>query len=194
MKVLVVHAHPGPDSLSAALRDAAIVGLERAGHEVIRHDLVADGFVAAMSAEERVAYHDPHPPPEPIAARYAADVQEVEAMAFVFPTWWFGPPAVLKGWFDRVLVHGVGFDLDDGKLSSRLRHVRRVAGVTTTGSPGWVIRLSGDGGRRTVNRTLRLMCNPRCRTSWYALHGIEQRDRAECEAFVRRVEEGFAGW
>lgn len=194
MKVLVVHAHPGSDSLSVALRDATLAGLGRAGHEVIRHDLAADGLRAAMSAEERLRYHDSDPPADPVAGRYAADVSDVEAMVFVFPTWWFGPPAVLKGWFDRVLVHGVAFDLIDGKLSSRLRHVRRLAGVTTTGSPRWVVRLSGDGGRRTVNRTLRLMCSPRCRTSWYSLHAVDSRDRGDCEAFVQRVEDGFARW
>ena len=163
----MVHAHPGDESLSAALLDATLAGLERAGHEVVLQRLYADGFAAAMSAGERREYHDEFPPTEPVARRYAEEIGRVESMVFVYPTWWFGPPAILKGWFDRVLVHGVGFSLDDdGGLHSHLRHVRRLAGVTTYGSPRWVVRLSGDGGRRSIGRTLRMMCHPRCRMTW----------------------------
>ncbi|MEM8903419.1 MAG: NAD(P)H-dependent oxidoreductase [Actinomycetota bacterium] len=194
-RTLVVHAHPGDDSLSAALLDATLSGLDRAGHEVVLQRLHPDGFRAAMSAEERREYHDEYPPTDPIARRYADEIGGVESMVFVYPTWWFGPPALLKGWFDRVLVHGVAFSLDDdGGLRSHLRHVRRVAGVTTYGSPRWVVRLSGDGGRRSINRTLRMMCHPRCRTTWHGLYAVDEAEPATTGAYVREVEEAFATW
>lgn len=190
-----MHAHPGEESLSAALLDATLAGLDRAGHEVVVQRLYADGFAAAMSAGERREYHDEFPPTDPVARRYAEEIGRVQSMVFVYPTWWFGPPAILKGWLDRVLVHGVGFSLDDrGGLHSHLRHVRRLAGVTSYGSPRWVVRLSGDGGRRTINRTLRMMCHPACRTTWHGLYGADEVDHEATGAFVRSVEEGFATW
>ena len=60
---------------------------------------------------------------------------------FVYPTWWSGLPAVLKGWLERVMVPGVGFTFDaqSGKVQPGLRHVRRIVGISTYGSP-WTLR------------------------------------------------------
>ena len=118
MRVLVVWAHPLADSFSAALFHRVCTALEAAGHEVDRLDLYRAGFEACLSRAEREAYHD-------IAADRTAvtghigRLQAAEGLVFVFPTWNFGAPAILKGWFERVLLPGVAFTVEGGTTRPR---------------------------------------------------------------------------
>jgi NAD(P)H dehydrogenase (quinone) len=189
-RVLVVHAHPVAGSYSHAVLAAVVRGLERSGrpHDVI--DLYAEGFDARMSAAERAAYHGDEPVISDDVARHAALVRDAEALVFVYPTWWHGLPAVLKGWLDRVLVPGVAFRLDPEthRVRRGLTSVRRIVGVTTYGSPRWYVTVTGDAGRRTLSRTLRLCCHRFCRTTWLGLHGTDGSTEEQRHAFLARVE------
>src|SRR5690606_10219737 len=97
MHVLVVHCHPCTESYAAALRDAVIEGLGAAGHEHRLIDLYAAGFDPVMSAEERRLYHEPEINRRPVEDHLDA-LFWAEALVFIYPTWWYGLPAMLKGW------------------------------------------------------------------------------------------------
>ena len=134
MRALVVHAHPSPDSLSAALFATATDGAAPARPRGrARSTSTPNDFTPAMSAEERRAYHTDSPISLRQVARHAELVRWADALVFVYPTWWMGPPAALKGWLERVLVPGVAFHLDErtNKVVSDLRHVRTVVGIST---------------------------------------------------------------
>lgn len=191
-RVLVVYCHPSPTSLVAAVRDRVLAGLERAGAEVRLTDLHAEGFEPALSAAERAAHLQPGV--DPSIASHAADLQWCDTLVLVYPTWWAGQPAMLKGWFDRVWANGVAWDLPEGanRLRPRLRNVRRIVAVTTHGSKKYVNALEGEGGKRTVTRSLRLMCHPRARTSWIALYGVDQCSAQRRSGFLDDVERRLA--
>jgi putative NADPH-quinone reductase len=193
MRALVVHCHPDPDSLVAAARDRAVIGLRNAGHDVRLTDLYADGFEPAMSAEERRSHKEPGVASE--LQRYADDLAWAEALVLVYPTWWSGQPAMLKGWIDRVWVAGVAWEMRDGDRSPRpkLRDLRRIVVVTTHGSSKLVNALEGEGGKRTVTRSIRAMCSRRARTTWCALYGIDTCTEDDRHAFLDRVESTLAG-
>jgi putative NADPH-quinone reductase len=192
-EVLVVTAHPCEDSYHRAVVAATVKGLERGGHSVTVLDLYALGFRAAMTLEERRAYHGDDPLVDPMVAEHAALVKRATILVFVYPTWWSGPPAVLKGWFDRVLVPGVGFEFDErGKTQPALRHVRRLVGVSTYGAPWTYIKATTDCGRRMITRALRLACGRRARPRWFGLYGVDASGPAERAAFLDRVEHGLA--
>jgi putative NADPH-quinone reductase len=188
MRVLVVYCHPNPESLVAAARDRALAGLARSGHEVRLTDLYADGFDPVMSALERLTHRDPGVPPG--LERYAADLQWAEALVFVYPTWWSGQPAMLKGWMDRVWVAGVAWELppDADMLRPLLTNVRRIVVVTTHGSSKLINALEGESGKRTLTRSLRLMCSKRTRTKWCAIYGLDTAGLEKRERFLARVE------
>ncbi len=190
MRALVVHAHPSEASFSAAVRDAAVRGLEAAGHEVRVRRLGPEGFRATMTADERAAYHGVEPVIDPVVAEHVDDVRWAEHLVFVYPTWWSGLPAQLKGWFDRVLVPGVAFTFHPatGRVRPGLTQVRRLTGVTTHGSPRLDVWMQADGGRRTVLRTLRLSCHPLARSNWLAMYGLDASTPEERAAFLERVE------
>jgi NAD(P)H dehydrogenase (quinone) len=189
MDVLVVCAHPREGSYTHAVTDAAVRGFGRAGHDVTTVDLYALGFAPAMSAAERAAYHGDDPLLDPLTQEHAALVRRAEILVFVYPTWWSGPPAILKGWLERVLVPGVAFRFDErGKVQPALTHVRRVVGVSTYGAPWTYIKLLHDGGRRMLTRALRMNCGVRTPTTWLGLYSIDTLGDTERAAFLDRVE------
>jgi putative NADPH-quinone reductase len=194
MRVLALHAHPSRDSYSRVLFDAACAALRRSGHEVTEVDLYGEGFRAEMSAAERAAYHTDRPICSADVERHAALVRAADALVFVYPTWWMGLPAILKGWLDRVLVPGVAFHLDErtNRVRPGLGHIHRIVGITTYGSPRRYVWLMSDGGRRTLLRALRMLAPRGRRTTWIALYGVDTSTADQRAEFVRRVHERMA--
>ena len=194
MLVALVVAHPSPDSYCQALAARAVAGLRAAGHDVVVLDLYAEGFGVAMTAEERRAYHGDEPILDPMVARHADVVTRADALVFVYPTWWSGLPAILKGWLERVMVPGVGFRFDErsGKVRPGLKQVRHIIGISTYGSPHSYVRLINDNGRRTLTRALRLSCGFRVRTRWLGLYAVDTSTPSRRDEFAARVEREMA--
>ena len=194
MKALLVSAHPCADSYSDSLRAAAGRGLATRGYDVTHLDLYAIDFITAMSRSELDAYRAQVPPPDPEVREHGELVRAVDVLVFVYPTWWSGPPAILKGWLDRVLVPGVAFTFDDqGQIRPALQNVRRIVGVSTYGSPWTYVKLINDNGRRMLTRALRMTCGGRhTATTWLGLYSIDTTGVAEREAFLDRVEHTLA--
>lgn len=190
MQALVVVAHPCDDSFTHAAAGAAKRGLEIGGHDVDVIDLYADGFEAAMSLDERLAYETDTPILDPQVTDHAERVQRSQILVFVYPTWWSGLPAILKGWLERVMVPGVGFTFDErtGTIKPGLRHVRRIVGVSAYGSPRLYVKLINDNGRRTLTRSLRMSAGRRTRTTWLALYAMDATSVADRTDFLKRIE------
>ena len=99
-----------------------------------------------------------------------------EGLVFVYPTWWYSLPAMLKGWIDRVWVPFATFELPQGltPVQGRMQNIRLIGAFSTYGSPWWWVRLmSGDPGRRIIMRGLRPLCHRRCRTFWLAHYRMD---------------------
>lgn len=188
MRVLVVLAHPDPDSFCHALAARACAALGEAGHDVVLHDLCAEGFRAAMSEAEREAYHGEEPVLDPLVRRHIDDVQAAQALVFVYPTWVSTMPAILKGWLERVMVPGVGFKFNAaGRVVPGLNHVRRIVGISTYGAPRRAVWLANDNGRRTLVRAMRLSTGVRTRSRWLALYSIDGTQPSDRAAFLDEV-------
>jgi NAD(P)H dehydrogenase (quinone) len=148
MKVLVVHAHHEPRSFSSALKDRLVARLSGLGHEVVVSDLYAMGFdpvsdrrnftsvkradYLKQQEEERHASEVGG-----FAAALAAEMEKLLAadlLVFNFPMWWFGLPAILKGWVDRVVAMGRMYG---GPLfyENGIGRGKRAMVVMTTGGP-----------------------------------------------------------
>lgn len=121
MNVLIVHAHNEPQSFNAAMKDLAVATLTATGHEVEVSDLYAMGFNPVASAadftqranrdylvyamEQRNAVATGTLAPD--IASELEKLRRADFILFNFPIYWFGMPAILKGWIDRVFVSGV---------------------------------------------------------------------------------------
>lgn len=190
MHVAVVLAHPSSDSFAHELATRAVAGLTAGGHDVELVDLYAMRFRAAMSTEERSAYHGDSPILDPLVQAQADLLQSIDTLVVVYPTWWSGLPAILKGWLERVLVPGVGFRFDDksGKIRPGLTNIRHLIGISTYGSPRSYVRAINDNGRRTLMRALRLSCGWRTSRTWLGLYAIDTKTHEERREFAAHVE------
>ena len=186
MKVLVLYAHPVETSFGAALHRAVIDRLNANGHAVDDCDLYAEGFDPRLSAEERLAYHDPAANRAGVAA-HVERLLAAEALVMVFPVWNFGLPAILKGYLDRVFLPGVSFHLVDGRVRPALTNVQRLVAVTTYGGPRLRAFLAGDPPRRVVTRVLRATTGF-APTRYLAHYDMNRSTDATRAAFLARVE------
>lgn len=186
MKVLVLHAHPVEASFNAVLHRLIVERLTAAGHAVDDCDLYAENFDPRLSAAERSAYHEPRSPDEP-AGPYVARLLAAEGLVLCFPVWNYGYPAMLKGFFDRVFLPGVSFEMVDGAVRPSLRNIRKVAAVTTYGGSRLRALLVGDPPRKLVGRVLRSTVRPGAPVKFLAHYGMNVSTDASRKAFMRTV-------
>jgi NAD(P)H dehydrogenase (quinone) len=135
VNVLWVFAHPEPRSLNGALRDEGLRALADEGHEVRESDLYAMGWKPVVDRAdfehdvgERMIVGDAQESAQlggTLTSDIRAEQEKVEwadALVIQFPLWWFGMPAILKGWFDRVFVQGFAFGVEDERTGRTMRY------------------------------------------------------------------------
>ncbi|KRC06294.1 NAD(P)H dehydrogenase [Hydrogenophaga sp. Root209] len=149
MNALIVHAHPEPHSFNAALRDAAVDLLLEQGHAVEVSDLYAMNFKPVVDRDDFLTCRDEERFNVSLEQRHAhlhgglaPDIrseldrlQRADLLILQFPLWWFGMPAILKGWIDRVFVSGAVYGRSAMFEHGKLRGKRAMVCVTTGAPP-----------------------------------------------------------
>lgn len=193
MRVLYLYAHPLEESFHHAIREEARAGLREAGHAVDLCDLYAEGFDPVLSASERRGYHDLPANRVPVEG-YIQRVERAEAMVLSYPTWSFGLPAILKGFFDRVFIPGVSFTLVDGVAKPNLTHIRKIAGISTYGRPRWNALLVADPPRMAVTRYLKALTGWTASVEYHALYDMNRATEAQRRHFLAKVRRKMAAF
>jgi len=167
MKVLYVYAHPEPRSFNGALKDTALAALKDKGHEVKLSDLYAMNFNPVLSAGDFTDRKKPDvfkPFFEAIQASktgaFAPDIKEemekvkwADLLIFQFPIFFTFMPAIMKGWIDRVLAPGFGFNpITNSAYDTGLFKGKSAMLVTTTGAPKEMY--SEEGAHGNLNKHL----------------------------------------
>ena len=196
MKCLVVTTHPLANSLCKQLTGLVVNKLKALGNEVVVEDLYAQGFEPALTASERESYYSDTYQYANIAEQ-VGKLREAEALVLLFPTWWFGFPAMLKGWFDRVWGPGIAYDhaSDFGPIKPRLYNLRKVLVVTTLGAPWWVDRLLM---RQPVKRIIKVAligtCTKKSKLRYLSLYDSEKLNGQKIKKFSKAVERALNDW
>ncbi len=115
MTILALLCNPRSASLNRSLADRAKKLLAEAGHEVFLHDLYEEGFGPVLDEAELARGFSL----DPLVQTHCRQLSEAEGLLVIHPLWWGGPPALLKGWMDRVLRQGVAYDLEGGDYSEK---------------------------------------------------------------------------
>jgi putative NADPH-quinone reductase len=185
MRVSIILGHPDPVSFNHAIAHAAANALDEMGCEVRLHDLCAEGFDPVLPAPE--AGRDAALPPP--VARHCEEIREADGLVIVHPNWWGMPPAVMKGWIDRVLRPGVAYEFlpgdgGEGVPQGLLKPMTALV-FNTSNTPAERERqvfgdplerlwrdcvLSFCGVRRVVRRMFGVVCvsTPEQRAAWLA--------------------------
>jgi Putative NADPH-quinone reductase (modulator of drug activity B) len=130
MKVLVILGHPKPESFNGAIATTVCETLVQLGHEPVFHDLYAEKFDPVMTYRETLR---DGPVPKKVRP-YIDEVLAVDGYVFVHPNWWGGPPAVLRGWLDRVFRSGIIYSFGPDGVRSEIAD-RRAMVITTSNTP-----------------------------------------------------------
>lgn len=187
MKILVLFSHPVETSFNAAIHAKVVETLRRAGHEVDDCDLYAEGFGPVLTREERLGYHTVPDNRGPVAG-YVDRVLAAEAIVISTPIWNFGFPAILKGFFDRVFLPGVSFEMVGGTWKPRLFNVRKLAAVVTYGGTRFRATLAGDPPRRIVKRSIRAVLAPGAPVRYIAHYDMNNTTPERRAKFLAEVE------
>jgi putative NADPH-quinone reductase len=191
MRLLLVFCHPDPESFGAAIFRTACQALREAGHELRIIDLYAEGFDPVFTLDEKRSYLTDTAQNIAGVAHHVEALQWAEGWVAIYPTWFYGLPAMLKGWLDRVWLPGVTFQVATAKkrtIRGELQNIRRFVGITTSGSPWWWLRVIGDPGRSLLMKGLRPLYARGCRMSWLQLHDMNHATAADREAFLAKVD------
>jgi putative NADPH-quinone reductase len=191
MRILYIYCHPLPESFHAAIRVKALAALADAGHEVDLLDLYVEKFDPVLSEEGRRHYHDTSRNQAGLED-YVARLTSAEALVLQFPTWCFGLPAMLKGFFDRMIMPGVAFDLSDpNEVKPTLRNIKRIIGIVTYGRPRTMALWMSDPPRKIVKRYVRWFTAGRARVDYFALYHLNVATEDQRTAFMAKVERGL---
>lgn len=189
MRVLYIYCHPLANSFHAAIRAGALKGLKAGGHAIDLLDLYAESFQPALTADERRHYFDA-PRNQAGLESFVARLKAAEALAVQFPTWSFGPPAMLKGFFDRLLIPGVAYDAASSRPT--LDNIRRIIGVITYGQSWMAAMWMGEAPRKTVTRFLPWFTGGKAKGECHALYQVDGLSDGARRAFIERVEKAMA--
>jgi len=190
LRVLYLYCHPLAESYHSAIRAAALNGLKSGGHAIDLLDLYAESFQPALTAEERRHYLDPSRNQAGLEA-YVARLRSAEALVVQFPAWCFGTPAMLKGFFDRLLIPGVAIDMSQPRARPMLDNISRIVGVVTYGQTWSFAFWMGDPPRKAVTRFLPWFTGGKARTRYCALYNLEGSTDGTRRAFIARVEKAM---
>lgn len=136
LKISVILAHPEKDSFNHGIAETAVSQLKRNGHDVIFHDLYAEKFDSILPGSEIPS--DALLPPE--IEVHCSEIKTADGIIIVHPNWWGQPPAILKGWVDRVIRPGTAYNFLEGDggegVPIGLLRARAAVVFNTANTPG----------------------------------------------------------
>ncbi len=178
MKVLVILGHQRPGSFCHAITETAVQQLQADGHETIVHDLYQEGFDPILPDSEigRDVQLDS------TVQQHCDELMAVDGYVVVHPNWWAGPPAILKGWVDRVIRQGLAYSFGENGVNGHLAGKTAVV-ITTSNTPRDVeLQVYGDPLENLWKTCIFGMC------------GVEDFIRRNFEPIVLSTPEQRAEW
>jgi NAD(P)H dehydrogenase (quinone) len=149
MNTLIIYAHSNTNSLNHAILENVTNGLNETNQKYEIIDLYAEKFDPVLVIDENHRRRDLNN--DPYTEKYRRKIELAERLIFIYPIWWYGVPAILKGFFDRVFVSGFAYKYD-GQLPQGLLKNKSAWVIYTIDSPSFFISLFRKNAEWTVVR------------------------------------------
>jgi putative NADPH-quinone reductase len=134
--ITIIYAHPLKEGMNADTRNALIEHLRATGQSHSLIDLYDDEFSPAMTAEERkVFFNSTGESADPLVRKYQKTLKEADHLILMFPLWFYGQPAILRGFFERACLPGFAYAYTENGVAPLLTHIQKVTVLTTSGAP-----------------------------------------------------------
>ncbi len=158
MKHAVIVVHPSGRAFTRLMADTYVAAVKALGHEVLVRDLYAMNFDPRLHVDELPSRDGGEPRPEIVIER--AMLRDTDVFAFFYPIWFGSPPAMLKGYIERVFGAGFGYASVKGGGNAPLLTGRRMISFTSTGSENtWLVDSgSWNAVRKVFNDRLTSAC------------------------------------
>jgi NAD(P)H dehydrogenase (quinone) len=186
MRVLVVFCHPARESFCGSILTAVLEELSARGHETEVLDLYAKNFDPVLPRAEWDCYETLV---SPEIQRYADQISRSDGLIWIFPTWNYGMPAVLKGYIDRVWKPGIAFRLDRTRNVhfDSFKNLKFFIVATTYGASWLVNTFVGNPCKKVVANGLRRHFSSSSTFGWLALYGMDKPSPLRLQRFLEKV-------
>ncbi|MCY9221044.1 NAD(P)H-dependent oxidoreductase [Bacillus licheniformis] len=189
MQTAVIYAHPNPNSFNGAILNQVIKALEDGKHFYDVIDLYRDRFDPVLLFDEKKRRSDMKHDPE--TAEYRRIVKNADHLIFIYPLWWGGMPAIMKGFIDRVFAAGEAYTYQ-GKLPKGLLKARTASVYYTADAPSWYLRFwRRDADWVTVKDVMLKFCGVR-RVKRLLFAGVKDSSEEKRTQWLERVYRSIA--
>jgi NAD(P)H dehydrogenase (quinone) len=182
MNILIVYAHPNPDSLNGAILSKVKESIH-SKHAVQVIDLYKENFNPCLYFDAENTRRDLKNDPE--VGDYRAQLVWAEHVIFIFPIWWSGMPAILKGFIDRVFTKGFAYSYKGLKPVGHLRN-RTAWVITTDDTPKIYTQLFQHDYGKVLQKQVLQMCGFK-KVHRFSLPFVRQTNQTKREAFLNKV-------
>ncbi|MCY7780272.1 NAD(P)H-dependent oxidoreductase [Bacillus haynesii] len=189
MQTAVIYAHPNPNSFNGAILNQVIKALEDGKHSYDVIDLYKDRFDPVLLFDEKKRRSDMKHDPE--TAEYRRIVKNADHLIFIYPLWWGGMPAIMKGFIDRAFAAGEAYTYQ-GKLPKGLLKARTASVYYTADAPSWYLRFwRRDADWVTVKDVILKFCGVR-RVRRLLFAGVKDSTKEKRTQWLDRVYRSIA--
>ncbi|QII48062.1 NAD(P)H-dependent oxidoreductase [Bacillus paralicheniformis] len=189
MQTAVIYAHPNPNSFNGAILNQVIKALEDGKHSYDVIDLYKDRFDPVLLFDDKKRRSDMKRDPE--TAEYRRIIKNADHLIFIYPLWWGGMPAIMKGFIDRVFAAGEAYTYQ-GKLPKGLLKARTASVYYTADAPSWYLRFwRRDADWVTVKDVVLKFCGVR-RVKRLLFAGVKDSSEEKRTQWLDRVYRSIA--
>ena len=140
----IVFAHPWDGSFNKAILDQVVKKLDETKEKYTVIDLNKDAFNPVMS-EEELSLYSQGKSIDPLVLKYQEILKNTDELILIFPVWWMSMPAILKGFFDKVMVKGFAYESTKNGIKGLLTNIKTAKMITTAEAPKILLSITGFG-------------------------------------------------